>query len=423
MKNVFALVDCNNFYVSCERVFKPALEGKPIVVLSNNDGCIVSRSDEAKQLNIPMGAPYYQWREVIKENQVQVLSSNYELYGDMSHRVMVILEKFCPEIEIYSIDEAFLSLQQFSIKDLISYGLEIKQAIKMWTGLPVAIGFAATKTLAKIANHIAKKYSATGVYHLFDPLLNEKIMNEFPICEIWGIGKKLTKRLSQLNIYTAKDLRDSDLQLLRREFSIVMERIAQELRGICCLSLEAVQPFKQIISSRSFGKIVTEIGDIEEALSHYVARACIRLRKQKSRAGGMNIFLKTNVFQMNKDQYCNAMTIKFIQPTNSTSEIICLAKQMLNKLFRKGYRYHKVGLILIDLVPETMDQLDLFTGSCVQPKKDSLMKTVDVINKKLGKETLQFCAEGIKKTWKIKCDKRSGRYTTRSEELVQAQCR
>jgi len=421
MNTVFALVDCNNFFVSCERAFNPALEGKAIVVLSNNDGCIISRSNEAKQLGIPMGAPYYQWKKIISTHGVRVFSSNFELYGDMSQRIMIILETFCPEIEIYSIDEAFLSLSSFAYHSLTTYAQDIRLAIKKWLGLPVAIGIAPTKTLAKVATHLAKKTTA-GVYNLCDPSLQEKILADFPIEQLWGIGRQTAKRLHLLNIYTAKELRDSDQKQLRQELSIVMERMIEELRGHACLSLETVQARKQIMSSRSFAHLIHEIEPIEEALSHYIANACEKLREQQSYANALCVFLRTNHFSQKDKQYANSITIRYAYPTNNSSYMITLAKAALKKIFRTGYHYHKVGVILLELIPDTIKQMDLFLPEQVGLKSDKLMATIDHINTLMGRHSLQFCAEGIQKKWRMKCDLRSPRYTTRKNELKIVKC-
>lgn len=252
--SIYALVDCNNFYASCERVFNPQLEKKPVIVLSNNDGCIVARSNEAKALGLPMGAPYFKFEKMCLEKNVFVFSSNYELYGDISNRVMQVLQHFCPEIEIYSIDEAFLQLDKFSIWNLTNLMFEIRKKVKYWTGIPVSIGFGPTKTLAKIANKIAKKQSTSGVFDLCDEKIREDILANFLLEDVWGIGNRLSTRLNDLNIYTAKDLRDSNPKRMRKHFGVVIERIVQELRGSPCLTLESAQPRKQICSSRSFGK-------------------------------------------------------------------------------------------------------------------------------------------------------------------------
>ncbi|HEX4044479.1 MAG TPA: Y-family DNA polymerase [Gammaproteobacteria bacterium] len=413
---IYALVDCNNFFVSCERVFNPRLEGKPVIVLSSNDGCIISRSNEAKKLNIPMGAPYYQWRTFCHQQRVHVFSSNFELYGDMSDRVMTLLTNCCPEIEIYSIDEAFLALTPSATTSIFDQVTHIRKNIKTWTGIPVSIGIAPTKTLAKIANHVAKKQTAIGVFDLCAAKQRDIILSQFPVAEIWGIGKKTTQHLQKLGIYTAKMLRDADATWLRSKFSVTMARIIQELRGNACLSIEAVQPHKQIMSSRSFGIPVTALTDLEEALSSYVASACIKLRKQKNLAAGIYVFLHTRWFSQQDAQYAQAASHYFPQATADTREIIQAAKQCLAHLYKPGYRYHKTGVILLDLSPAHQQQQDLFIAH--NEKNDLLMQAVDQINQKMGKHTVFYCAEGIAQPWKKRCDHRSPRYTTCWEELV-----
>jgi DNA polymerase V len=416
----YALIDCNNFFASCERVFNPKLENKPIVVLSNNDGCIVARSNEAKQLGIPMGAPYYQWKKLCDQYNVHVFSSNFELYGDMSDRVMASLEHFSTDIEIYSIDEAFLLLDGLTEKQLTQYATHIRHCIKQWTGLPVSIGIAPTKTLAKVANHIAKKQTKTGVFDLTRPAVQEVRLAQFPVQEIWGIGRKLTKRLNQLGIATAKELRDRDPHHMRQQFSVVMEKMVSELRGISCLPMEEVAARKQIISSRSFGRPVTALSDLEEAVSHYVAKACVRLRDQKSVAGEVYVFLHTNLFSATSMPYRNGGSSRLIVPTSDTRIISQEAKKCLATLFRPGYRYKKAGIMLLDLSPQSLTQQDLFTFT--DNRSELLMQTVDRINDETGKNSVFFCAEGMKRDWQMKCDKRSPRYTTRWSELVNVRC-
>lgn len=417
---IFALADCNNFYASCERVFNPKLEGKPVVVLSNNDGCIIARSNEAKKIGIPMGAPFYKWHPFCKKYHVQVFSSNYELYGDMSHRVMTVLESYCPDIEIYSIDEAFLLLDGFAWKDLTAYTSDIKRMIKMSIGLPISIGFAQTKTLAKIANHVAKKQIIEGVFNLCDLHLQDQILSQFSVENIWGVGTALAMRLKKLNIQTARDLRDADPKMLRLHFNVTMEKIVHELRGISCLSLESVQPRQQIISSRSFGKQVTNLAYLEEAVSHYAAIASAKLREQKSVAGGVYVFLHTNFFRENDTQYANAQSFWFSIPTADTGSIIHVAKKCLRKIYRKGYKYHKAGLMLLNLTPSSIKQYDML--SSVHPKSELLMATIDLINKTWGRRTIFHCAEGVARPWQIKSERRSPRYTTRWSDLPKVYC-
>lgn len=415
---IFALVDCNNFYASCERAFNPRLEGKPVVVLSNNDGCVVARSNEAKKLGIPMGAPFFKWKDMIYKNKVHVFSSNYELYGDMSHRVMTLLSQSCPDIEIYSIDEAFLILDGFNWQDLMTYAKTLRQNIKTWTGIPVSVGLGPTKTLAKMANSLAKNQTTEGVFTLCDEIIREQILSEYPIEKIWGVGRRLAERLSKFDINTAKDLRDSDPKLLRREFSVVMEKIVYELQGISCIGLESIQPRKQIISSRSFGKKITKLEELQEAVSHYAKIASLKLRNQKSVAASICVFLHTNLFNEKEPQYGNSATFRFPEPTADTSYIIRMAKKCLSHIFKSGYQYQKTGVMLLDLRPNTIKQYDLLTREAVQ-KNQSLLKTIDSINEMYGRNTIFYCAEGISRAWQMRNERLSPRYTTRWSELVE----
>ena len=416
---MYALVDCNNFFASCERVFNPKLENKPIVVLSNNDGCIVARSNEAKQLGIPMGVPYFQWKLFCEKNNVHVFSSNYELYGDMSNRVMASLEEFGSDIEIYSIDEAFLLLDGLPEKQLTRHAASIRQNIKKWTGLSVSVGIAPTKTLAKVANHIAKKQTETGVFNLMNSALQDIKLAQFAVGDVWGIGRKLTKRLDQLGIYTAKELRDSDPNGMRQQFSVVMQKIVNELRGTSCLPLEIVQARKQIISSRSFGKPVTALAELEEAVSHYVAKACVRLRQQKSVAGEVYVFLQTSFYSTSFSEN-TGLTSQLAAATADTRAILHEAKKCLTALYRPGYRYKKAGIMLLDLSPQAQSQQDMFASD--DKRSALLMKMVDSINSQEGKNSLFFCAEGIKRNWQMKCDRRTQRYTTNWAELMKVNC-
>lgn len=355
---IFSLVDYNNFYASCERVFNPSLEGKPIVVLSNNDGCVIARSNEAKLLNIPIGAPYFKYKKIMEQNGVKAFSSNYELYGDMSNRVMTSLEALCPDIEIYSIDEAFLILDGFLAHyDLNKYMADVREKVKQWTGIPISIGISSTKTLAKVANKIAKKN--TGIFDLGCINLQNEILGSFEINDIWGIGSQLTKKLTDLNINTARELRDADSTLLRSLFSVTLERTIHELRGISCIPIEEMKPKKQIICSRSFGKPVVDLLELEEAVSHYAATACTKLRKQHSLANGITIFCHTNFFNENEPQYSKSVSYQFQEATDNTCHIISVAKEIINKVFMNGYRYKKAGIILNDLITNKNRQIDL----------------------------------------------------------------
>lgn len=419
--SIFALVDCNNFYASCERVFNPALEKKPIVVLSNNDGCIIARSEEAKKLKIPMGAPFFEWQHFFKKNHVYVYSSNYALYGDMSSRVMRSLEQFCPTLEVYSIDEAFLEFDDFKKQDLHAYASLIKQKIKCWTGIPVSIGIAPTKTLAKIANHIAKKQTTMGVCDLIDEEQINKILGELPVADVWGIGRKLSQKMRDIHIHTAKDLRDADSTMMRKKFSVVVEKIICELRGISCLPLESIQTKQQIMSSRSFGNPVIALSDLEEAVSHYAAIACMKLRKQKSLANGIHVFIQTNLFNQNQRGYGKSVSINFAEPTDDSRKIIRAALQCLHRIYKSGYRYQKAGIMLLDLLPNTVKQFDLLAAPSSLNNKP-VMKILDTINSKFGKNSIFICAEGIDRQWQARAERMSPRYTTQWKELPNVFC-
>lgn len=409
---MFALVDCNNFYASCERAFNPSLEKKPIVVLSNNDGCVISRSNEAKQLGIPMGAPFYQWKNFCHRHHVFVFSSNYELYGDMSQRVMYLLKEFHEQTEIYSIDEAFLHMElPLSLSNLYL----LRQRVKQSTGIPISIGMGSTKTLAKAANQLAKN-AKDSVFYFENQHHQDACLSHFPIEKIWGVGRNLSAKLKQLNILTAKDLRDSDPKFLRLHFSVSLEKTIQELNGISCLGLEELKGRKQIISSRSFGKKVTSLIDLEEAVSYYVQIAANKLRKQKSVASAVYVFLRTNYFSESKPQYHNSYTVSLVKPSADTRELTQAAKKGLRQIYKKGYEYNKAGVILLDISQQHIRQYDMLT-EVIDNKSEKVMQVMDNINQIMGKNSVFLAAEGIEKSWLIKCDRRSPRYTTRWPEL------
>lgn len=411
-----ALVDCNNFYASCERIFNPKLEGKPVVVLSNNDGCIVARSNEAKALGIPMGAPYFKWKELCDQNGVFVYSSNYELYGDISHRVMLSLAAYCPDLEIYSIDEAFLPLDDISQTTLFDFAIEMKASIKQCVGMPVSIGIASTKTLAKIANHIAKKKTDFGVFNFDDHQDKSSILAGIVVRDIWGIGRRLSDDLNSLGIMTAHDLAEADPKRMRIYFGVTVEKIIRELQGISCIPLdEHPHARKQIISSRSFGRPILQLDELEEAISSYTAIACLKLREQKSVAAALSVFLRTSPFSTKGPFYENNLSYELPVPSADTRVFIKYARQCLQKLYKPGYRYAKTGIILSGLSSDSIAQGDMFTPPV---ENDHLMETLDLINKKYGKRTVTMCAEGTVKSWQIKCDKRSPRYTTRWSEIL-----
>lgn len=418
MNKVFALIDCNNFYASCERVFNPKLTHRPLVVLSNNDGCVIARSNEAKALGIPMGAPYHQNKQMMRRNGVAVFSSNYQLYGDMSHRVMASLRMMAPDMEVYSIDEAFFRMDGFRAVSLFSMATDIRSKIKQWTGIPTSIGIAPTKTLAKIANHVAKKRTDEGVFDMCGQELQADIMSDWPVEEIWGISRGWTKKLRAQGIYTALQLRGADPKRIKQLLSVVGERIVYELRGVSCLDLEEMVPKKSIMSSKSFGRPITKLEEVEEALSSYAAAACQKLRRQKSRAQGIYVFLNTNQFKQDEPQYSKGVTTGFEYPTSDTALIIKTAKMLLKKLYLKGYKYKKCGIMLLELVPENDQQNHLFVNPNAA-KSQKLMAVMDSLNQSMGHDTVFHAAQGVKRDWNVRCEFRSPRYTTKWAELPQ----
>lgn len=414
-KPVFALVDCNNFFVSCERVFAPHLLNKAIVVLSNNDGCAIARSNEAKALNIPMGAPFYKFKHLYEQKKLEVLSSNFNLYSNMSWRIMESLKSLCPLVEVYSVDEAFLGLQQLNIDDYEDFGRDVKQKLRQWTGIPVSVGIAPTKTLAKIANHLAKK--KTGVYNLFNNPDIDKILEQFQVEDIWGIGKRLAPRLRLLGIGSAKDLRDKDPLYMRKNFSILMEKIVHELRGASCLELTTLhEDKKSITSSKSFGRPVVTIEELEEALSNYISTACIKLRKQESRTNQICVFISTNSFSTKQSQYRNSLLCALPHPSNNTAEIIHYGKKALHQIFKSGFQYHKIGVILTNLQPTGTEQMQLFSKTDYS-HSDKLMGAIDSINKNMGKNTVFLASQGTERSWQMVSQRKSPDFTTNWEEL------
>lgn len=417
MPSIFALVDCNNFYASCERVFNPKLTHKPVVVLSNNDGCVVARSNEAKALGIGMGVPEFQIRPLLKAHDVQVLSSNYALYGDMSQRVMEILEQFCPDLELYSIDEAFLSLTGFTSRNLTEYGHTIRATVKRWTGIPVSVGIAETKALAKIANRVAKRTLDTGgVCDLLACSDREALLNRIAVEDVWGIGPNHSRFLKQHGITTALQLRHVNDQFIRKHLGVVGLRLVMELRGVPCLELDQCPAPKQgITCSRAFGKSVTTLTEMEEAVSSYTARAAEKLRAEKLAVTTITVFLKTNEFK-DTPQYSNALTLKLPVATDTTHELIRGALQGIRKIYREEYLYKKAGVMFTGLLPVSQVQTDLFDNQD-RARSKKLMAALDSVNDRFGSGTLQFASSGITKAWRTQFHKRSPAYTTDWDEL------
>lgn len=422
---VFALVDCNNFYASCEKLFDPTLVRTPIVVLSNNDGCIVARSAESKALGVPMGAPWHQLKDLARREGIVAFSSNYALYADMSNRVVEVLGQFSPHLEVYSIDESFLELSGFvglRAGGLIEYGQEIRQRIALWLGLGVCVGIGPTKTLAKLANHCAKKNLAgdAGVcdFTVMSPAVLTELFGQIEVGEVWGVGRKIFARLEEMGIRTVRDLRDSDAETLRSQFSVVVERTVRELRGVSCLELEEVAPAKQqIMSSRSFGQYVYDLPELREAVASYMAKAAEKLRAQQSVAGAVQVYLRTNPFKPKEPQYQRAVTIPLPESSADTRVLVGWALQVLDGIYRPGYGYQKAGVMLSELRPRHAIQGGLFTAPAGNERAEALMEAMDRINQKWGRGTMQTSAEGTGKAWRMRRSNLSPAYTTSWEEL------
>jgi DNA polymerase V len=420
MSPVFALVDCNNFYAACERLFNPKLAGQPIVVLSNNGGCVVARSNEAKALGITMGVPEFQIRPLLRAHHVHVFSSNYQLYGDLSQRVMETLEQFSPDLEIASIDEAFVSLAGFERRNLTDYGRQIRKTVKQWTGLPVSVGIAETKTLAKLANRVAKRTSdQDGVFDLLACRDRETLLSQVAVEEVWGIGPNYARLLTQHGITTALQLREADEHWIRRHMGVVGLRVVAELQGRSCLDLDVCPAPKQgITCSRTFGRAVSTLAEMEEAVSSYVSRAAEKLRGEGLAATVLIVFIMTNAFS-EEPQYRNSMTCELPVGTDTTSELIRAALKGLRRIYRDGYRYKKAGVMCTALVPAGQVQPNLFDLFDQQnrPRSKRLMTALDAINDRWGAGTLQYASSGLTKAWKTQCHRRSPAYTTNWDEL------
>ena len=416
---MFVLIDCNNFYVSCERVFNPKLNNKPVVVLSNNDGCAISRSNEAKALGIPMGAPAFKYENIFKENDVEVFSSNFPLYGDMSSRVMGILSKFTPNIEIYSIDEAFLKFEGFENYDLESYCQEIKRTVLKWTGIPISIGIAPTKALAKVANRIAKKFpnQTKGVYLINSEEKKTKALKWLKIQDVWGIGFKNSKRLKNYQINNAYDFILLPDNWIRKKMSVVGLRLKKELEGRSVLDLEEIRsPKKAIATTRSFEGTINDYEKIRERISTFAVCCAEKLRSQNSNCNSIYVFVRSNKFQKNKPQYRNGILMTIPFSTNSNMVISKYAIEGLKKIFRKDINYKKAGTIVMGLDSSDNYQLNLFENE--NPKHKYLMKTIDYIQKKEGQSKIRLASQDLKKRWKMKQEKLSASYTCKINEII-----
>lgn len=415
---IIALVDCNNFYVSCERVFNPRLHNIPVAVLSNNDGCIVSRSKEIKALNIPMGAPGFKYEALIKKNGGELLSSNYALYGDLSSRVMDVLSKFSPDLEIYSIDEAFLVLTGMRTRDWEEWGRRLRRTVYRFTGIPISIGISKTKTLAKIANHHAKKISAyRDALCILDEQRIEEALKRIKTRDVWGIGRQYEKFLSQNRIANALELKNADDKFIKHYLTVVGYKTVLELRGYACIEIEnAPVPKKSIVTSRSFGKQVSDLGELEEAISTYVTSSAEKLREQKSVAGHMMVFLSTNRFKEGP-QYNNSMSTSLFPPTAYTPDMIQKAIELLRELWLPGFEYKKAGVMLTDIIAEADIPLSFLETNYLDDQRGQLMCAIDKLNCRHGRNTVQYASSGIIKKWQMKRAKLSPSYTTRWKDI------
>ncbi len=417
-----ALIDCNNFFVSCERLFQPRLEGKPVVVLSNNDGCVVSRSQEVKDLGVKMAVPWFQLKDLAKRHGIIALSSNYTLYADISNRVMRLLSQWSPDQEIYSIDESFLDMT--GIPDLTQYAQTMRGTIKQCVGIPVCVGIASSKTLAKLANHVAKKqqrYDSVCDFNAMSSPELDALLAQIEVGEVWGVGRRSTSRLQQMGINSVLELKRAPAKRIRAEFGVMLERTVAELNGEACLELDDVTPPRQqIICSRSFGVPVTLLPDLEQAVIAYVTRAAEKLRSQHSLAGGIQVYIRTNPHKEKYPQYQQAMLLPLFEPTNDTRLLCHAALGGLRQIYRSGYVYQKAGVMLTEIIPATARPRTLFDDVAAQQKSASLMSTLDRINRRMGSGTVQLLGEGISKNWSMRRGNMSQRYTTEWDELAVA---
>ncbi|KTC89833.1 DNA polymerase V subunit UmuC [Fluoribacter dumoffii] len=414
---MFALIDCNNFYASCERLFRPDLKDMPIVVLSNNDGCCIARSNEAKALGIAMGEPYFKIKELCKQHGVQAFSSNYTLYGNISHRVMCTIEESWPHVEVYSIDEAFLDLSSLPPDCHDSFCQQLQKKILKNIGIPTSIGIGPTKTLAKVANHLCKKVYKTPVFNITSN--REQLLQQIAVGDVWGIGRQWEKKLIARGIHTAYDLATTNTHLLKRTFNVVLMRTAMELQGIACGELEEIEPKQSIMSSKSFGQMQIQLSSIAESVSSHCARAVEKMRRQHLVAQRMFVFVHTNRFREDLAQHFQSMEFHFINPTDDLRLITKIAKRCLQRIFKPGYYYKKAGVCLEDLIPKDPRQLDLFhqpsEGQLQQTEQ--LMSVFEQINQKYGRSTIRLAAEGYSKPWAMRAELKSPAYTTRWSEV------
>ncbi|NDV21745.1 Y-family DNA polymerase [Desulfovibrio sp. JC022] len=417
---IFTLVDCNNFYVSCERLFRPELRCRPVVVLSNNDGCVIARSQEAKAIGVPMAAPAFKYKNFFQQNNVEVFSSNYALYGDLSQRVTSALASITPDLEVYSIDESFLEFPPCMLRELPSIGQEIRDRILKWTGIPVSVGFGPTKTLAKIASRFAKKHPQTkGIFSLCARKDMDRLLGKVPVTGVWGIGRRHGKRLISRGVNTARDFKDLPNLWIKKSMSITGLHTALELRGTPCFELDnSPQPKKTVSSSRSFGRPVSSLPELEESVAAYVARAGEKLRDQNSLAGGVMVYLTTNRHN-NLPQYSNSATRMLSVATDYTPELIRTGLQCIRSIYKEGFKYKKTGIVLLDICGKYNRQTNLLEleRKNESAKKEKLMDLLDSANTRFGRRTLSYASEGLEQPWKMNRNYKSPAYTTCWDEL------
>ena len=415
---MYALVDCNNFYASCERVFNPNLQGKPVAILSNNDGCVISRSDEAKALQLPMGAPIFKWENFCKSNNIHVLSSNYPLYGDMSSRVMNILKQFTPEVEVYSIDEAFLKLEGFTNYNLEDYGLQMRQRILKWTGIPTCVGIAPTKALSKVANKIARKFpkETKGSYVINSDESRIKALKWTKITSIWGVGRGIQKRLEAKGCKTAYDFTKLDSEWVRKTMSITVWKLQKDLQGISKIEMEAPVRKKAIATTRSFDYTYDDINYIKERISTFATICAEKLRRKQSSCHMVMVMLRSDSHKKNVEQHRGSRMVSFPYPTNSSLLISQQAVKAVEKLYKKGIKYKKAGVIVTGLVPTDNYQLDLFNAE--HPKHKPLMSAIDNLNKKYKDHKIRLGNQDLERIWKMKQERLSPRYTTNINDII-----
>lgn len=416
---MFALVDCNNFYASCERVFNPNLQGKPVAILSNNDGCVISMSDEAKKIGLPFGAPIFKWKKFCKQHNISVLSSNYPLYGDMSERVMKILTQFSPDIEVYSIDESFLEFKGFNTVDFEEYATKIRSRILQWTGIPVCVGIAPTKALSKVANKIARSNlkQSKGICIIDSEEKRVLALKWTKIGKVWGIGRRLKTRLESKGIVTAFDFTQLPSNSVLKEFSIVEWRLQKDLQGISKILLEdKVSSKKMIATTRSFEYTFSDVDNIKERISTFATSCAEKLRKQKSSCYMLIVLLRSDRNKKDLEQHSVSKTVVFTQPTNSTLIISKAAVNAVSTIFKHGIKYKRAGVIVTGVVPEDNYQIDMFSAE--NPKHKPLMQTIDKLNRTFKADKIKLANQDLKRTWKMRQERLSPKYTTNINDII-----